>query len=104
MQSNQWSKSSYAGPIENGWEEGKGRFTFPNGVVYDGQFNKGEFHGEGTLIYPNGVSTKSLRGESNGRTVLTKIQNADLIFIQISGSLRCQMGQRKADLGRVLLL
>lgn len=52
----QWSKSSYVGPIENGWEEGKGRFTFPNGVVYEGQFNKGEFHGEGTLIYPNGVS------------------------------------------------
>ena len=33
-----------------------GKFTFPNGVVYEGQFDKGEFHGEGTLIYPNGVS------------------------------------------------
>jgi len=53
----QWSKSGYDGPKENGWEEGKGKFRFPNNVVYEGQFNKGEFHGEGTLIYPNGVST-----------------------------------------------
>jgi hypothetical protein len=53
----QWSKSGYEGPKENGWEEGKGKFRFPNNVVYEGQFNKGEFHGEGTLIYPNGVST-----------------------------------------------
>lgn len=53
----QWSKSGYEGPRENGWEEGKGKFRFPNNVVYEGQFNKGEFHGEGTLIYPNGVST-----------------------------------------------
>lgn len=38
------------------WEDGKGVHTFPNGVRYEGQFEKGEFHGEGTLIYPNGVS------------------------------------------------
>lgn len=53
----QWSKSSYQGPYHNGWEQGKGKFTFPNGVTYEGEFNKGEFHGEGTLIYPNGVSS-----------------------------------------------
>lgn len=53
----QRSKSSYDGPRENGWEEGKGKFRFPNDVIYEGQFRKGEFHGEGTLIYPNGVST-----------------------------------------------
>lgn len=52
----QWSKSSYQGPYHNGWEQGKGKFTFPNGVIYEGEFDKGEFHGEGTLIYPNGVS------------------------------------------------
>ncbi len=52
----QWSKSGYDGPRENGWEQGKGKFTFPNGVIYEGQFDKGEFHGDGTLIYPNGVS------------------------------------------------
>ena len=56
----QWSKSKYVGPKDNLglWEQGKGKFTFPNGVIYEGQMDKGEFHGEGTLIYPNGVSTQ----------------------------------------------
>lgn len=49
----QWSHSEYKGPIENGWEEGQGRYKFPNNVVYEGNFEKGEFHGDGTLIYPN---------------------------------------------------
>ena len=52
----QWSKSAYQGPTQEGWEEGRGKFTYPNGVQYDGNFKKGEFHGEGTLIQTNGVS------------------------------------------------
>lgn len=56
----QWSQSEYKGPKQLDWEEGVGRFTFPNGVVYEGNFLKGEFHGEGTLIYPNGVSLNCL--------------------------------------------
>ena len=52
----QWSKSDYTGQTDNGWQQGKGEFTFPNNVKYVGEFDKGEFHGEGTLIYPNGVS------------------------------------------------
>ena len=52
----QWSGSEYQGPKTHDWEEGMGKFTFPNGVIYEGNFNKGEFHGDGTLIYPNGVS------------------------------------------------
>jgi hypothetical protein len=35
----------------DGWYHGKGKYYYPNGVVYDGEFYKGEFHGEGTLIY-----------------------------------------------------
>ena len=56
----QWSNSEYQGPIENGWEEGFGKYKFPNGVIYEGNFEKGEFHGEGTLIYPSGVSISIL--------------------------------------------
>ena len=57
----QWSGSEYQGPKKHDWEEGLGKFTFPNGVIYEGNFNKGEFHGDGTLIYPNGVSEVSMR-------------------------------------------
>ena len=32
----QWSKSAYNGPTKNGWEQGKGQFKFPNGVIYEG--------------------------------------------------------------------
>lgn len=49
-----WSGSSYTGGEKNSWFQDKGKFTFPNGTVYEGEFDKGEFHGEGTLIYPNG--------------------------------------------------
>ena len=51
-----WSGSEYNGPKEHDWEQGEGKFKFPNGVVYHGHMDKGEFHGDGTLIYPNGVS------------------------------------------------
>lgn len=50
-----WSGSSYEGPTKYEWEDGIGKHKFPNGVVYEGNFEKGEFHGEGTLHYPNGV-------------------------------------------------
>ena len=51
-----WSGSDFAGPTENNWPQGVGKFKFPNNVVYEGNFDKGEFHGDGTLHYPNGVS------------------------------------------------
>ena len=54
-----WSGSDFVGPVENSWPQGVGKFKFPNGVVYEGQFDKGEFHGDGTLHYPNGVSIGS---------------------------------------------
>lgn len=59
MMNNKWSKSSYEGPTVNGWYEGVGKFTFADGVVYEGEFKKGEFHGKGTLIYPAGGKYKA---------------------------------------------
>ena len=52
-----WSGSDFVGPTDNNWPQGVGKFRFPNGVVYEGNFDKGEFHGDGTLHYPNGVSS-----------------------------------------------
>jgi hypothetical protein len=75
----QWSKSGYEGPRESGWEEGKGKFRFPNNVIYEGQFNKGEFHGEGTLIYPNGVSILS-------KFITVSIYRADTLLSGIAES------------------
>merc|ERR1711975_146076 len=36
----------------NGRFEGKGRFTFPNGNVFEGDFKDGQFHGRGILFFP----------------------------------------------------
>ena len=61
-----WSGSEYQGPKKHDWEDGFGKYTYPNGVRYEGNFSKGEFHGDGTLIYPNGVSkTLKICGDSN---------------------------------------
>mmetsp|Transcript_1675 Transcript_1675/g.3587 ORF Transcript_1675/g.3587 Transcript_1675/m.3587 type:complete len:186 (+) Transcript_1675:225-782(+) len=54
-----WSGSSYKGPIKDGWFEGFGTYTYPNGVRYEGEFSRGEFHGKGTLVYPNGGKYKA---------------------------------------------
>mmetsp|Transcript_47115 Transcript_47115/g.143170 ORF Transcript_47115/g.143170 Transcript_47115/m.143170 type:complete len:186 (-) Transcript_47115:166-723(-) len=54
-----WSTTSYGGPTKNEWYEGQGKFKFPNGVVYEGEFRKGEFHGTGALVYPNGGRYKA---------------------------------------------
>jgi hypothetical protein len=51
-----WADSKYEGETLDGWNHGKGKYTYANGVIYEGEFFKGEFHGEGTLIYPNGVT------------------------------------------------
>jgi hypothetical protein len=85
-----WSGSEYNGPKENDWEQGEGKFTFPNGVVYHGHMDKGEFHGEGTLIYPNGVS------HTYNKLFLT--------YFYSEGTICCQVGPRKACRRKIFLL
>lgn len=52
--------SSPDDPTEKNWPQGKGRYTFPNGTIYEGEFDKGQFHGDGVLIYPKKVNRLSL--------------------------------------------
>jgi hypothetical protein len=40
----------YEGEFINGRREGKGRFVFGNGSVYEGEWKKGVYHGQGTLV------------------------------------------------------
>jgi len=59
-ESHQWSGSTSDGPRTNMWLQGEGTYTYPNGVVYKGEFHKGEFHGAGALIYPHGGSFQGI--------------------------------------------
>ncbi len=44
---------SYQGErAPNGRYHGRGKFVYPNGSVYEGQFVDGELHGKGTLRLP----------------------------------------------------
>ena len=34
--------------------EGRGKFTYPHGEKYEGEWEKGKYHGQGTMTYPDG--------------------------------------------------
>ena len=42
-------KTTYVGQWENGSKKGKGIESWPNGYVYEGEFNDSKWHGVGTL-------------------------------------------------------
>jgi hypothetical protein len=46
--------SKYTGQFVNGFRDGRGKMTMPNGATYDGQFSRGKMQGEGTMSYTNG--------------------------------------------------
>jgi hypothetical protein len=45
-------KPRYEGETKNGRMEGKGKYHFPNGNVYVGEFLNNAFHGAGTIMFP----------------------------------------------------
>jgi hypothetical protein len=45
--------------------EGRGKYTYPHGDKYEGEWKNGEFHGQGTYTSPDG---RKYEGEwKNGR-------------------------------------
>jgi len=46
--------SKYIGEWKNGKYNGQGTYTFPNGGKYEGEYKNGKYNGQGTYTYPNG--------------------------------------------------
>jgi len=44
----------YKGDVENGFPNGQGTLTSPDGIKYIGEFKDGKPHGQGTTIFPDG--------------------------------------------------
>ena len=36
------------------YAEGLGKYTYPHGEKYEGEWKTGKYHGQGTYTYPNG--------------------------------------------------
>ncbi|RKO86588.1 hypothetical protein BDK51DRAFT_35997 [Blyttiomyces helicus] len=49
-----FAHSPFDSEVQNGRVEGKGKYTFPDGHVYIGDFKDGQFHGEGTIHFTSG--------------------------------------------------
>ena len=66
----------YEGEFHEGWHQGFGTLTYPNGAKYTGEWRFNLFHGNGELIYSNGdkFTGQFREGKRNGRGSLwTKI-------------------------------
>ena len=47
-------KNSYVGPVDaEGRRHGKGSYTYPNHIKYEGEYMHGKKHGIGKLTFPN---------------------------------------------------
>ena len=57
----------------NGKENGKGKFTFQNGDIYNEDFKDGVFSGQGKMIYSNGeiYEGEFKDGKKHGKGIMT---------------------------------
>lgn len=70
----------YDGEFVKGLREGKGKYTYANGDEYDGEFKENNKHGIGRIVYKTGGEAK---GEYYGRWVAGKKQG-DGVFKYIN--------------------
>ncbi len=57
---NRFTQSNYEGEKIDNWPHGTGKYIFPNGTIYQGQFFQGNFHGDGILTYQDGSKVKGV--------------------------------------------
>lgn len=57
-----WMGGQYSGELTNGFPQGRGRLSLPDGTVYEGEWSAGKPHGKGKLVTAGGAS---YRGEFN---------------------------------------
>jgi hypothetical protein len=62
--------ASYVGDYVDGFREGNGIMTFPDGSVYHGQWKKNARHGHGVYTYPNGDKVRICSPRSLQRSCL----------------------------------
>lgn len=53
--------ATYTGDVKEGRYHGKGVFTYPTGVRYEGGFDNNQFHGEGRLIFADSGAVYTAR-------------------------------------------
>ena len=61
--------------------EGRGKFTYPNGEKYVGEWKNGKFHGHGTLTLPDELKIvgKYKDGEPNGQVEVSRSDGAKYV-------------------------
>ncbi|CAL9026657.1 unnamed protein product [Prunus brigantina] len=49
------NKESYSGPVLGNIPEGRGRYAWSDGCIYEGEWRRGMRHGSGKIIWPSGA-------------------------------------------------
>jgi len=67
---------------------GSGKFEFPSGDVFDGEWNDSVFHGRGKLVYADGGSYEGYcsEGKAHGRVAQILAVNGQQIGSQHAGN------------------
>ncbi|XP_015179370.1 PREDICTED: MORN repeat-containing protein 5-like isoform X2 [Polistes dominula] len=94
-----WSESFFVnGSHYNGtWDAvgmaGIGRYTLPNGTVFEGEFRDGKFHGHGTMSFPCGQSIDGVW--INGQLKMKRYKFKDGLVFDEDNWKFCQFPDRR---------